>query len=174
MLSIKISSSISAEMAAFASLDPDLTLIPHITTLSNLTLSSLQRGHFEIVNHNNLVLDYAIYVPPSLQLYTKLSLQSYFFAFLGILFLQILTIFIVDKLLDTNIPLSATLWERLMHATLKSHFPLPYINWHEGDGNCNDHVKRHKAANHEFLMTTAVNLLFNLIMLTPLVILCKD
>ena len=160
-------------MAGFAILDPDLTWIPHITTLNNLTLSRIQRGYFNKLQSNNLVLDYAIYVPPSLLLYTKLSLQSYFFAFWGILFLQIVTIFIVDKLWHTNIPLNATLWERLMHATLKSHFPLPYINWHEGDGNCNDHVKRHEAANHEVLLTTAVNLFFNLIMLTPMVILCK-
>ena len=53
-------------------------------------------------------------------------------------------------------------------------FPIPYVNWHEGDGNCDDHLKRHKASNHEVLVTSTVNLVFNLIMLTPLVILCKS
>ena len=159
-------------MAGFASLDPTATWVPHVTPLSNLTLSNLQRGHFEVLSGYGST-NYAIYVPPLIELFTKFSLQFYFLAFWGILFLQILTIFIIDTIWATNIPQSATLWERLMHASLKSHFPFPYTNWHEGDGNCNDHVKRHKAANHEVLVTTTVNLCFNLSMLTPLVILCK-
>ena len=161
-------------MAGFESLDPSATWIPHITPQTNLKLSHLQRGHFyvEMDGFNNWHT--SIYEPPPLQLYTKFSLQWYFLAFWGIIFLQILTIFIIDMAWTRNIPESATIWERVMHATLKSHFPLPYINWHEGDGNCNDHIKQHKAANHEVLVTTAVNLCFNLIMLTPLVILCKS
>ena len=171
---LMISVSISAEMLGFELLDPTETVAPPITPLmANLTLSNLQRGHFEIVTDGNGHYTSSIYVPPTLALYTKFSLQSHFLAFWMILFLQILTIFITDKVWTRNIPESATIWEQLMHANLKSHFPLPFTNWHEGDGNCNDHVKRHKAANHEFLVTTAVNLLFNLIMLTPLVILCK-
>ena len=160
-------------MAGFELLDPTTTSIPHITPLTNIKLSRLQRGHYEEMDDVVFQVKNSIYVPPPLELYTKFSLQSYFFAFFGILFLQILTIFITDKTWTRNIPQSATLWERLMHATLKSHFPIPYTNWHEGDGNCKDHIKRYKAANHEVLLTTAVNLFFNLIMLTPMVILCK-
>ena len=161
-------------MAGFASLDPTVTWVPHIPPQTNITLSNLQRGHFDILMVDGLGQDYAIYEPPPLELYTKFSLQLYFLAFWGILFLQMLTIFIIDTVWARNIPQSATLWERLMHATLKSHFPFPYVNWHEGNGNCKDHIRRHKAANHEVLVTTAVNLFFNLIMLTPLVILCKS
>ena len=163
---------ISAEMTGFHLLDPTETWVSHIVPPTNLTLSNLQRGHFEILEIGRT--NSSIYVAPPLALYTKFSLQSHFMAFWVILFLQIITIFITDKIWTRNIPESATLWERLMHAMLKSHFPLPYINWHEDDGNCNDHVKRHKAANNEVLLTTAVNLCFNLIMLTPLVILCKS
>ena len=159
-------------MAAFQLLDPAASVIPHITPQTNLTLPNLQRGHFELPDI--LQTTNSIYVPPIIELYTKFSLQSYFLAFWGILLLQVLTIFIIDMVCTRNIPQSATLWERLMHATLKSHFPVPYTNWHEGDGNCIDHVNRHKAVNHEVLVTTAVNLFFNLIMLTPLVILCKS
>ena len=161
---------ISAEMAGFELLDPATSWIPHITPQTNLTLSNLQRGYFE----DSIGTYVSIYMPPPLELYTKFSLQSHFLAFWGILFLQTVTIFIIDKVCVRNIPEMATNWERLMHASLKSHFPLPYVNWHEGDGNCKDHIKRHKAGNHEVLVTTAVNLFFNLIMLTPLVILCKS
>ena len=160
-------------MAGFELLDPTTTSIPHITPLTNIKLSHLQRGHYEEMDDVVFQVKNSIYVPPPLELYTKFSLQLHFFAFWGILLLQTVTIFIIDKVWARNIPEMATNWERLMHASLKSHFPLPYVNWHEGDGNCKDHIKRHKAGNHEVLVTTAVNLFFNLIMLTPLVILCK-
>ena len=161
-------------MVGFEILDPTEDPVPHITPQTNLNLSSLQRGRFDIQLGSLGKFNYTIYEPPLLELYTEFSLQSYFLAFWGILILQILTIFILDTILITNIPRNATLWERMMHANLKSHFPISYVNWHEGDGNCDDHVKRHKAENHEVLVTTAVNLFFNLIMLTPLVILCKS
>ena len=159
-------------MGGFALLDPTLNFIPHIPPLTNLRLSNLQRGHFDVLLDGEAIN--SIYEPPPLELYTKFSLQLYFFIFWGIILLQMLTIFIVDKVWVTNIPVCATLWERLMHASLKSHFPFPYVNWHEAEGNCNDHVKRHKSSSHEILATTAVNLVFNLILLTPLVILCKS
>ena len=159
-------------MTGFHLLDPTETWVSHIVPPTNLTLSNLQRGHFELLEIGRT--NSSIYVAPPLALYTKFSLQSHFMAFWAILFLQIITIFITDKIWTRNIPESATLWERLMHANLKSHFPLPFTNWHEDDGDCNDHVKRHRAENHEVLVTTAVNLFFNLIMLTPLVILCKS
>ena len=170
-ISISIFDSISAEMASFQVLDPTIVLAPHITPLSNLSLSKLQRGQFEEVEDGS---GNSIYKPPPLELYTKVSLQLYFCAFWVIIFIQMLTIFMIDILWIRNIPESVTLWERLMHANLKSNFPLPYLNWHEGNGNCNDHVKRQKDANYEVLVATAVNLFFNLIMLTPLVILCKS
>ena len=161
-------------MAGFELMDPSVSsLIPHITPLTNLTLSYLQRGHFDIMVESFTRYNSSVYQPPPLELYTKFSLQSYFLAFWGIIFLQMLSIFIIDMVWTRNIPQSSTLWERLMHATLKAHFPIPYANWHEGDGNCKDHIKRYNAANHEVLLTTAVNLFFNLIMLTPMVILCK-
>ena len=158
-------------MIGFHLLNPTSALIPHISPFTNLTLSNIQRGHFEVLVDR---FGSSIYMPPSLEMYTRFALQPYFLAFWGILLLQMLTIFTIDKVWSRNIPQSATLWERLIHALLKSHFPFPYVNWHEGNGNCIDHIKRQKAANHEVLVTTAVNLFFNLIMLTPLVILCKS
>ena len=159
-------------MKGFILLDPLSTWIPHITPLTNLTLTNIQRGNFALLPNG---LDKtSIYEPPPLELYTKFSLHLYFFVFWGIICMQMLTIFIIDILWVRNIPESVTPWERLIHANLKSNFPLPYLNWHEGNGNCNDHVKRQKDANHEVLVATAVNLFFNLIMLTPLVILCKS
>ena len=115
----------------------------------------------------------SIYQPPPLQLYTQYSLQTYFFAFWGLLFLQLLTILICDKILARSIPGSATLWERIIHSMEKSHFPYPYVNWHEENGNCNDHLRRKNAVQFDVLLTMLINLLFNMALLFPLVILCK-
>ena len=103
-----ISSSISAEMLGFELLDPTNTGVPHITPLTNLTLSNLQRGHFEVRNDNGRFTN-SIYDSPPLELYTRFPLQLYFFAFWGILLLQVITIFIIDMKWARNIPRGATL-----------------------------------------------------------------
>ena len=68
---------------------------------------------------------------------------------------------------------TVTLWEKLVHAIQKSHLPFPFKNWHEGKGSCLDHMKRKKLGEKEVLAATIVNLAFNMVMLIPLVILCK-
>ena len=162
-------------MLSFQVFDPATSYLPHNLTITgrNITLESLaylQRGNFPLAD----IGEYSFYEPPPLILYTKYSLEIYFLAFWGILLIQCLAICITDKLLVRNIPQTATLWERIMHAIVKSQFPFPFINWHEAFGNCEDHKKRQKNAQHEVLVTTTVNLIFNMVMLVPLVILCKD
>ena len=107
------------------------------------------------------------------EFYVKYSSLSYFLAFIGILFLQSLTIFVIDILWLKHIPSTVTLWEKLVHAIQKSHLPFPFANWHEGKGSCLDHIKRKKLGEKEVLTATVVNLAFNMVMLIPLVILCK-
>ena len=87
--------------------------------------------------------------------------------------LHILTILIVDKIWIRNVPKTAGLWNRFLHAVQKSHLPFPYTNWHEEKGSCSDHLKRYKEVKIEVLVVTVINLCFNLVLLTPLLILCK-
>ena len=107
------------------------------------------------------------------EFYVKYSSLSYFLAFIGILFLQSFTIFIIDIFWLKHIPSTVTSWEKLVHAIQKSHLPFPFANWHEGKGSCLDHIKRKKLGEKEVLVATIVNLAFNMVMLIPLVILCK-
>ena len=107
------------------------------------------------------------------EFYVKYSSLSYFLAFIGILFLQSFTIFIIDIFWLKHIPSTVTLWEKLVHAIQKSHIPFPFKNWHESKGSCLDHMKRKKLGEKEVLTATIVNLFFNMVMLIPLVILCK-
>ena len=113
------------------------------------------------------------YEPVPLELYVQFSFLTYFMAFIGILLLQSLTIFMTDIFMLKNMPPTVTLWERIIHAIQKSHLPFPIQNWHEGKGSCLDHMKRHKLVQREVLMATIINLAFNMVMLIPLVILCK-
>ena len=122
-------------------------------------------------------MDYNItghrFEPPPIELYTQFSLLTYLLVFLGLLFLQTLTIFLVDAKWNKIILQDATIWDRILHATQKSHFPFAYVNWYKGIGNCMDHLRRKKETDIEVLSTIFVNLLFNMAMLIPLGILCK-
>ena len=113
------------------------------------------------------------YEPVPFESYVQFSFTSYFLAFIGILFLQSFTIFIIDIFWLKHIPSTVTLWEKLVHAIQKSHIPFPFENWHEWKGSCLDHMKRKKLGEKEVLTATIVNLFFNMVMLIPLVILCK-
>ena len=157
-----------AEMIGFQVLDPFIQSVDNIVSLSNksISLSNVQRGYFESANYYA-----AIYIPPPIELYTKFSLQSYFFIFLGILTLQCLSIVIIDKLFVKTIPPNTTWWQRIIHAIQKSNIPCPFVYWHEGKGDQKEHIQRLKDTEFEVLLTIFVNLLFNMALLFPLVIL---
>ena len=168
-----------AEMLEFQGLRPyspnATNLILHIHPLTNISLSLLQRGKL-----NTIVTDVPsgplfdfIYQPPPLELYTKFSLQTYFFVFWGIFILQTITILIIDKIWIKNVPKSAKLWDRTLHAMQKSSFPFPYTNWHQEKGSCYEHLKRKQAVQQEVLVAILINMLFNMILLIPLPIFCK-
>ena len=136
-----------------------------------MSLPSIQRGQYQF---STQAYNHYQYVPPSSELYVQYSLQTYFISFFGILFIQSSTIFFTDMAWVKNIPKSTSIWKRIVHAIQKSHFPFPFTNWHEANGNCNDHLKRKKAVQKEFILTSLVNLFYNMLMLVPLAILCKS
>ena len=147
----------------------------HIHPLTNISLSLLQRGNISTVVTDTSSGPYYgyDYQPPPLELYTKFSIQIYFFAFWGILILQTFTIVIIDKIWVRNIPKCARLWDRTLHALQKSSFPFAYTNWHQEKGTCYEHLKRKQAVQQEVLVAILINLIFNMILLVPLPIFCK-
>ena len=161
-----------AEMMGFQCLDPQFPdLYYHIYPIINASIFNIQRGNFN--EFKDGIMGSSAYDPPPLELYTKFFLPTYFFVFWVILLLQSLCILLVDKLFVKSTPNNITFWKRFIHACQKSHFPFPYENWHEAEGTCLDHVKRKNAAQLEVLLSIAVNLVFNMILLFPLIILCK-
>ena len=171
----------SAEMIGFKNLDPFYNILPMIPGVQFFTnnskldsISKIQRGQY--VDTGAITADYELvtfYEPVPLEFYIKFSFFSYFMTFFGILFLQSFTICIIDIFWLKTITSNITIWERILHAIQKSHFPFPHKNWHEGNGSCLNHEKRKKLVQKEVLTATIVNLVFNMVMLIPLVILCK-
>ena len=151
------------------------TVYPHVLYLTNQSsyqsLLDIQRGQYINYTYGMGFLG-ASYEPPSIELYTHYSLSTYFFIFCSLVAIHVLTIFIIDKIWVKNIPQSANLLERILHSIQKSNFPFPFVNWHNGDGGCHEHMKRKSAAQTEVLISTGINLVFNMILLFPLAILC--
>ena len=106
-------------------------------------------------------------------MYTRISLKFYFVIFWGIVFLQTLVILLIDQWILKCLPENISWLERLLHAQLKSHFPFPEADWDAGKASCKERIKKQKYAQREVLITTIVNLVFALLMLFPLLILCK-
>ena len=172
---------ISAEMIGFKSLDlsySTLLFFDGIQFFNNNSwlnsISNIDRGQYLSTGAVDIDgIPKTFYEPVPLEFYVQFSFLSYFLAFIGILLLQSFTLFIIDIFLLKNTPSTVTMWERIIHAIQKSHLPFPIQNWHEGKGSCLDHIKRHKLVQKEVLIATIVNLAFNMVMLIPLVILCK-
>ena len=168
---------ISAEMIGFTNLDPRNTYptgVHYFSKNSKInSISKISRGQFMYTGVFNQLAQITFYEPVPLESYVQFSFTSYFLAFIGILLLQSFTIFIIDIFLLKDTPSTVTVWERIIHAIQKSHLPFPIQNWHEGQGSSLDHIKRHKLVQKEVLIATIVNLAFNMVMLIPLVILCK-
>ena len=176
---------ISAEMIGFKNMDPFFQYPIYSANHAGIlffnnnsmlnSISKIDRGQYmytgAISEWNGAPLTF--HEPVPFEAYVYFSFLSYFLAFIGILLLQSFTMFVIDIFWLKNVPSTVTLWEKLVHAIQKSHIPFPFANWHEGKGSCLDHIKRKKLGEKEVLMATIVNLAFNMVMLIPLVILCK-
>ena len=137
-------------------------------SIGNSTLiQQVQRGTFQSYSGSSLFL------PPSLEVYTVLSLKGYFIIYCVTLLCQTAVIFALDNWWLKNIPANTSLLKRILHAHLKSHFPFPFMDWDSEEGTRENYVLRHKVAQKEVKITTLVNFFFSLLMTFPLTILCK-
>ena len=114
-----------------------------------------------------------LFLPPSLEEYTVLSLKGYFIIYCVTLLCQTAVIFALDNLWLKNIPENTSLLKRILHAHLKSHCPFPFMDWDSKEGTIQDYLLRQKVAQKEVKITTFVNLFFSLLMTVPLTVLCK-
>ena len=161
---------LAAEKFGFDPLDPFAALHWYIGPVVNMsTMSQIQRGNYTT---DLGMMQMSLYDPPPLELYTIFSKKIYFIIFWALHLAQIMIIFFVNKLWSKSMK-DTSIWETFLFSVGQSHFPFPYEDWDAKKGNCSDHITRQKAAQKEVLVLTIINLTFNLLLLSPLVILCK-
>ena len=170
---LKLRSGFTAELIGFQMLDPAVSTSPnnnnpYVGPTFNISFDEIQRGNF-----TPYYLDISRYEPPPLELYTRFSLFTYFVAFWIIHFCQIFVICFFDKLWFKRGSSSVSLCRTLFNSIIKSHFPFPDNDWDVENGGCLDHIKRQRKNQTEFLILTAVNSIFNMALLTPLLMLCN-
>ena len=130
-------------------------------------IQQVQRGTYKLYSGDTLFL------PPSLEEYTVLSLKWYFIIYCVTLLCQTAVIFALDNWWLKNIPANTSLLKRILHAHLKSHFPFPFMDWDSEEGTSQNYLMRQKQAQKEVKIATLVNLFFSLLLTFPLTILCK-
>ena len=150
--------------------DPNLDGAPYIGPLVNMSLiSQIQRGNYSLEFG---WLGWKLFQPPSLTLYTLFSRNVYLLIFWILHSVHIITILLV-KVIVFKSTSSNTIWENIICSVEQSHYPFPSEDWDTRKGGCVDHVKRQRTVQKEFLVMTFINLAFNLVLLFPLLILCK-
>ena len=107
--------------------------------------------------------------PPPYSIYTGLSLQYYFLAFIGIFVLQIILMDRVKSHTSDEYRKMKDFFSKWTHLILVASLPFPYKDWDVGSF---DSIKifrdRYKKTEREMMVSYLVNFLFTVIMLIPL------
>ena len=130
------------------------------------------RNHLH-ARYYSTTLPSSLYEPPSLELYTVFSKRTYFISFLLLHILHIFGIYLITHFLLKSTPTTLTSLEKFMVAVDQSHFPFSYEDWDEKKGGCLDHSERRRKIQKEFKILTAINLLVNMVLCVPILIICK-
>ena len=109
---------------------------------------------------------------PDIKFYTYFSLKEYFIIFWGLYVLQIIIIFIVKRLMSTCFK-ELNFLDKIIHSFENVHFPFSVHDWDSDGGNCEEHKRRMISNQKEVFVIIIINLIFNWMLLFPLIILCK-
>ena len=113
--------------------------------------------------------------PPTLTLYTVLTLKQYFVGFWCIMLLQLIAVFMAKRILSPKFRKPTVGWfDKLTHCIENSNLAYPMEDWdYERSGKCAEHIKRMKAVEKEVFVTMIINLIFNAILISPMAMLRK-
>ena len=113
------------------------------------------------------------YDPPKLEEhYTFFTVKQYFFIFWGILLLHSLAIIFTKWFISDQFR-NLKWYEKIFHTMECINFAFPHHDWDYHDGNGQEHYQRMSDAKKEVKTNLLINTIFNLILLSPLPILCK-
>ena len=121
----------------------------------------------------NYTIDRINPTPPPITLYTWFSIEAYFFVFLAILVLHPFVVMIGKKLSNARPFSRLNGLDCLIHCICNTNTPFPMEDWDEEKGQVESHRQRQKLVFRETFVTIVINFTFNLILLTPLILLSK-
>ena len=107
-------------------------------------------------------------IPPPYTLYTGIDAGQAFGGFWLIIILHATAILVIKLITVEKFYKSNTL-EIILHCLENCNIPQPWRDWDEGEGTVEEHKKRFSKVRREVVSTMAVNLLFNMVMLVPMI-----
>ena len=117
-------------------------------------------------------LDFKVAIPPPQTLYTWFSIESYFYLLIATFALNIISQAMIKKCLTNEQVLKSMSWiDCLIHAISCCLIPYPVEDWDEKGGSVTSHKTRKSAVFKEMVASIMVNFMFNLFLLSPLIIL---
>ena len=137
----------------------------YLSPTNKINISLIQRGSW-------MTKSFMEYLPPKLEEYTFFTLNQYFFIYWAILLLQCLVI-ITSKYFTSEQFRKLKYYEKIFHTMECTNFAFPCHDWDHKDGDGYQHYLRMLANRKEVKINLLINTIFNLIMLTPLPVLCK-
>ena len=105
--------------------------------------------------------------PPPYTFYTGLTLQTAFSLFLFLHTLHLLSVIAVKWLTVPGLTRQKNLLEVFTHGLENMKLPYPVRDWDRGSGGVEEHRLRCRGVAREMLATLAVNLLWGLVLLVP-------
>ena len=115
--------------------------------------------------------DYKEAEPPSQRLYTVFSIGEYFWIMFAILGLNILSQILAIRFTNPEVYKKLSLIDVLIHGICNCFIPHPMEEWDEKEGSVEMHRLRKHLVLKEMIASILLNFVFNLILLTPLIIL---
>ena len=106
--------------------------------------------------------------PPPYTLYTGLDPGLAFGLFWVLLLLNAITVFVI-KVITVEKFYKFNILDIVLHCLENCHIPLPWRDWDEGAGSVEEVRARYRRVRTEVVLTMLVNLLFNMVMLVPMI-----
>ena len=105
---------------------------------------------------------------PPYTLYTGIDAGQAFGLFWLTIILHATAIFVI-KLFTVEKFYKFNTLEIVLHCLENCNIPQPWRDWDEGDGTVEEHRTKYRRVRREVVSTMAVNLLFNMVMLVPMI-----
>ena len=105
--------------------------------------------------------------PPSYSVYTLLSLQNTFIAFMTILVLQFIAIFIGKIWTSRDFRTDKSKTNKIIHVLENLNLATPFKDWDDGNFTLEEFRQRFKNICKEMIATFTINIIFTMIMMIP-------